>query len=189
MIPCCILAIEDASDREYMTNIYFQYQGLMHYTIRKITEDQWLEDDVVQSACEKLIDKIDLLKTLDQQHLVDYVIVTCRHTAYNELRYRKRHSAIDFDDCIEYISDDDQQAMDFKLICDEEMELLSKVWSMLDAKTRYLLEARYILDLKSSQIAAELQIQPKSVRMALTRARKAAFNLIQETEHKKDGFL
>ena len=127
---------------------------------------------------------------MGKQHLADYIIVTCRNSAYNELRYRKRHSAINFDDCIADISEeDDRQAMDAKIIREDEIEMLSSIWSLLDVKTRYLLEARYILDLKATQIAAELQIQPESVRMALTRARKTAFNLIQKTGRKKDGLL
>lgn len=181
MIPLCILAIEDESDREFMTNLYIQYQGLMFSTIKKIVDDYWLEEDIVQIACEKLIDKIPLLKTLSCQHLIDYIIVTCRNTAYNELRYRKRHYTISFDDyMVDIPSDNNRNAMDAQIILSDDFNKLSEIWPLLDDRTRYLLEARYILNLKTSQIAEDLQIQPESVRMALTRARKTAYVLIQK---------
>lgn len=46
MIPVYILAIEDESDREYMTWLYCQYEKLMFSTIRKYTNDSWLVDDI-----------------------------------------------------------------------------------------------------------------------------------------------
>ena len=45
MIPACILAIEDESDREFMTSLFLQYEKLMYSTIRKVTQDSWLVDD------------------------------------------------------------------------------------------------------------------------------------------------
>ena len=43
-----------------------------------------------------------------------------------------------------------------------------------DFDTRWLLEARYILDYSDSELAREMGVKPTSVRMALTRARKKA---------------
>lgn len=46
MIPYYILAIEDETDRAYMTALFFQYQKLMYSTIQKVTNDHWLIDDI-----------------------------------------------------------------------------------------------------------------------------------------------
>lgn len=48
MIPYYILAIEDETDRAYMTALFFQYQKLMYSTIQKVTNDHWLIDDIFQ---------------------------------------------------------------------------------------------------------------------------------------------
>ena len=61
MIPYYILAIEDETDRAYMTALFFQYQKLMYSTIQKVTNDHWLIDDIFQTSFEHLIGKIDLL--------------------------------------------------------------------------------------------------------------------------------
>ena len=48
------------------------------------------------------------------------------------------------------------------------------MWPRLDEDTRWLLEARYILDYSDSELVREMGVKPTSVRMALTRARKKA---------------
>lgn len=50
MIPYYILAIEDETDRAYMTALFFQYQKLMYSTIQKVTNDHWLIDDIFQMS-------------------------------------------------------------------------------------------------------------------------------------------
>ena len=47
-------------------------------------------------------------------------------------------------------------------------------------RTRYLLEGHYILNLPAAEMARELNVKPASLRMALTRARKTAYQLLQD---------
>ena len=91
MLPICILTIEDESDREFMANLFRKYQWLMYSTIDQVVRDHWISEDIAQSTLIKLIDKIDKLKGLDEQHLMNYIITSCKHTALNELRNRSRH--------------------------------------------------------------------------------------------------
>ena len=46
MIPICILAIEDSDDREFMSQLFVQYQRLMYSTIFEILHDTWATEDV-----------------------------------------------------------------------------------------------------------------------------------------------
>lgn len=179
MIPICILAIEDDSDREYMTWLFLQYQKLMYSTIQKITQDQWTADDVLQSSLEKLINKIALLRTLDRNRLVNYIITTCKNTAITEVQSKAKHTVLNFDDCHDRSPEDDF-SMDARLIQKENIEALEHIWPQLDERSRYLLEARYILGKRAKDIAADLNVSPESVRMALTRARRSAYKLITQ---------
>ena len=49
MIPLFILAIENDDDREFMTELYTQYQRLIYHTVRQITQDNWAIDDIVHT--------------------------------------------------------------------------------------------------------------------------------------------
>ena len=179
MIPVCILAIEDESDREYMTQLYLQYQRLMYSTINKITQDNWITEDVMQTSLEKLIDKIPLLKSFDRSRLVNYIISTCKNTAYNELNMIARQRVFGFDDCKnQNSSNEDTFEMERYLILKDDIESLVRIWPCLDARSRYLLEARYILEKSTKEIAIDLAIKPESVRMALTRARNKVYTMV-----------
>lgn len=63
---------------------------------------------------------------------------------------------------------------------DEDVEALHRAWKRLDPRSQYLLEARYILNKSFEEIAADINIQPDSVRAAISRARKKARKLILE---------
>ena len=59
-----------------------------------------------------------------------------------------------------------------------DLEALSNIWPDLDPRSQYVLEARYLLEKSTDEIASELNIKPDSVRMAISRARKKAYMLM-----------
>ena len=67
-----------------------------------------------------------------------------------------------------------------------ELDALAQVWPRLDENTRWLLEARYILDYSDGELARELGVKPDSVRMALTRPRRKARRLM-ESQHNEQN--
>ena len=64
----------------------------------------------------------------------------------------------------------EHRQMEELLISKEEIDELVRRWPQLDAKSKYLLEGKYILGKSDEVMAEELSIKPASVRMALTRA-------------------
>ena len=165
MLPICILAIRDDDDRAYMTRLFVKYQRLMYRTIYDILVDKWATEDVLQTTLLRLIDHLDTLRRLEPEGLAGYIAAACRHTAYNVLRHNRRHPQVPLEDAPD---------MDELLSRRVELNALARVWPRLDEDTRWLLEARYILDYSDSELAREMGVKPTSVRMALTRARKKA---------------
>ena len=60
----------------------------------------------------------------------------------------------------------------------DDVEAFRRAWLKLDARSQYLLEARYILNKSYDEIALELNIKPSSVRVAMTRTKEKAKRLI-----------
>ena len=180
MIPVCILAIEDESDRVFMTALFIQYQKLMYSTILKVTTDAWLADDIFQITLENLIKKIDLLKSLDRDHLVNYILVASRNTAYNVSQYQRRESARYDPEC--YAGDYSLNGFDVEgyVIEKSQSSVLRSICPKLDSRTKFILESKYILEKTDSEIAKDLGIEPASVRMALSRARRKAQDLMEK---------
>lgn len=180
MLPICILTIEDENDREFMANVFRKYQWLMYRTIGQVVRNHWIAEDVTQNALINLIDKIDKLKTFDEQHLINYIVTSCRHTAFNEMRYRSRHPMYSINEALDADSGTHtMHSMEMKYIHDEDLRRMAKIWKDLDSRSQYVLEARYILGKSDADIANALGIKPDSVRMLLTRARKKAYALME----------
>ena len=181
MIPLCILAIEDESDRAFMTHLYQQYHSLMYQQIIQIVHDQWAAEDLMQETILKLIDKIDELKAKEPTKLVNYIISACKNRARNYIRDHNRHQNFSIDECLDVPDFTSAgREIEARLIRDDDFRCLTNVWDQLDERSRYILENYYILERPMSEIAQDLGIKPDSARMALTRARRAAYQLIDE---------
>lgn len=171
MIPMIILAIESPEDREYMTNLYLDYERLMYWEINKYIDDTWDADDVLQTALEMLIDKLDELRGKEPRKRSAYILATCRNTSLNFLKKHDRITGFEFSfhdfDGVEIESNTPEAFVLQK----DDYDILYAAWKTLDQKTMYLLEAKYVLEKTTKEIAADLGIQPNSARVHLSRAR------------------
>lgn len=178
MIPICILTIEDPDDREFMAELYGKYEKILYSTAVKITNNYWDAQDVVQSDLVKIIqNKIPLLRSLSERKQLNYLITACHNGAVNCVKKRQNQSC-DFLDFTEepYAADipDGVPSLDEFLLTQEDQQLFLKAWETLDKRTKYFLNARYILEQSISEIANELHTSQAQVRAYLSRARKKA---------------
>ncbi len=181
MIPNCILVIENDDDREFMTQLYLDYNRLMYSEINKIIRHEQDKEDVMQTVLEKLIDKIPLLRSRAHDQLVNYIISACKFTSFNLLRDSGAKRETGYEDYIASpAAKQDEREIELRMIADEELEALRRVLPKLDLRTQCLLEGYYILEKPMAELGAELGIKPSSVRMSLARARKKAFELLQK---------
>lgn len=183
MIPNCILVIENDDDREFMTQLYFDYSRLMYSEIKKIIKREQDREDVMQTVLEKLIDKIPLLRSRTHSQLINYIISACKFTSFNLLRDSDAKKETGYEDYLTVPSaKQNEREIELRMIADEELEALRRVLPKLDLRTQCLLEGYYILEKPMAELGAELGIKPSSVRMSLTRARKKAFELLKREE-------
>lgn len=181
MIPICILAIEDDDDRAFMTHLVETYERLVYHTIRKVTTKNWDVDEIYQITWEKLVTKVKELRDLKRDQRVNYLITTAHNKALNYVRDRERLRESPYEDYLD-VSDakDAGNLTELRLIRGEELAGLSHIWPKLDERSRYILEGYYVLEKSMEELAQGLGVKPASVRMALTRARKAAYKLLNQ---------
>ena len=182
MIPYCILILESDDDRKFMSSLYINYQRLMYSVIGKIIKNNQDVEDVMQTVLERLIDKISLLRSRNQDQLANYIISACKFTAYNYLRDNKNQRLED--SYYEYaaLPDETQSGheIELRMIKGEELETLRRILLQMEPRAQYLLKGYYFLEKSMEELGAELNIKPSSVRMSLTRARRQAFELLQK---------
>lgn len=183
MIPYVILAMEDEDDRQFMTRLYVSYQRLMLSECYKVTRNPQDAEDQLQETVIKLVDKVEFLKTLDEKRLIHYVVAACRNNSINFLKKERK---------IDYFSIDDDSwlsgskipieapSIEDQVVLKEDIQQFQDLWPTLPAKTRFLLEARYILHKTSYEIAEDLGVSPESVRMAISRSKRKIRELIEK---------
>lgn len=177
MLPLMIATIDDDADRAFMTRIYYRYRRYMYKTIGTFVSDPWDADDIFQTTLPNLIDHLDTLKSLPKNKLTAYIHAVCKNTAINFLRKKGRMKELSFEDFEETLfSQEDPYQL--HLNESDDVEAFRRAWLKLDARSQYLLEARYILNKSYDEIALDLNIKPSSVRVAMTRTKEKATRLI-----------
>ena len=180
MIPYCILIIEDDDDREFMTWLFQNYNRLMYREIFQLVQNVWVTEDLIQDVLVSLIDKVKELRLKDERHLVNYIITASKNKAKNYLRDTRIETTVPFDEQVDYPDPaNNREEMERYLVERHNLSGLAHIWSKMDARSRSLLRGYYILGKTTAEIGVELGIKPESVRMALTRARKSAYELLK----------
>ena len=160
-----------------MEHLYYKYQRLMYSVIQRYTKDSWDIEDIFQSTLPNLIDKLALLKTLSNTKRTNYIISTCKNTAINYLEKKRNRNEFSFED-IPTQSIFTEDSYQLSINDSDDVIAFRRAWSKLDDRRQYLLEARYILNKSFDEIALDLNIKPNSVRVAMSRARETAKQLI-----------
>ena len=189
MIPIIFSTIESPEDHDMMVAFYQEYNLLMYHEARKhleITEDI---EDIVCEALTKIIEKMDVFRELARLQQVKYALTTVRNLAYI-LRKRKNYfTMVSFDELdYEFPADDSTFT---EAVVEEKLKSkrIRSVLEKLDLDTRMLLEQKYMLKWKDAEVAEHMGIKPQSVRMYMTRARRAlADELTRQDFHFSDWF-
>ena len=168
-------------DGVFMTQLFIKYQRLMLAEITKLVPEAWTAEDILQEALIRLSAKADMLRRLDENKKVSYIISAVRNNAKNYLRKQHRMPLVLVgSDTLEQLSPIDADAdIERKLILQEQLRDLKSVWDILDDTSRFLLEGKYIRKRSNYELSKVLGIETASVRMLLTRARRKARSLMK----------
>ena len=185
MLLLLLSTIENDDDKAFMLSLYQDYYALVRSTVYKVMRCDSNIDDLVEDTFVKLIEKISLLRTFDCCKTASYVVYTTRSVTINFIRHRdvrQKHSYYGGqEDVLEGLFDTNEPMEDLYLH-QEEIEALSEAVLKLPDRQKDLLYFKYIRNMSDAQIAEELSISPDSVREYLTRARRAAKELMEKED-------
>lgn len=180
MIPIIIAAIESPEDRELMIAFYTQYENLFYLEANKLLSSPEDVSDIVQEALAKAIDRMDTFRALDRKQQLKYMLVSIRNLSINLLKHNGILTTVPLDTLdISQLPHDEKTP---EAIYEEKssLEQLRTIWGDLDEESRTLLLQKYELHWTDAQLADQLGIQPQSVRMRLTRAKKKLAEQIRQ---------
>ena len=175
MIPILIPAIEDENDRQFMTRLYLDYRWLIFSKVNQIVHDTSIAEDVVHDVIIKLIDKLDIISSMEKRRLAAYIAETAKTTAIDYVRkYARIEPVSKVIDTIQETGEIENQA-----IRTMDLEDLKQTWPLLKGETRELLSRKYFLQQSDEEIADTFGVKPGSVRMMMTRARREVLELMK----------
>lgn len=183
-----IAAIECPEDRDLMTEFYETNRNLLFHEAQKhITCEEDLED-LVYEAFVKIIEKIDVFRTLQPKQRARYAAVTVRNLCYLHLRKEKHFSIVSFDELIGAADvtkeNEPERITEHRLFNQQIHDIISQ----LDTEERLLLEQKYILHWTDVEMAQLYGIKTNSMRMKLTRAKRSLFKQMQEQGFQLDDW-
>lgn len=172
----------DADCKNAVEEIYQKYKRLMFASARKYTENAADQEDIVQTALERLIKILSASPPNRRCISAGYIVSVVRSVSIELLRKQGREAK----HCVSLETEQIEQimeageTMDRLMLLSEEAEQLWKIWPLLPSEDRFLLEGKYILGYSDQELAASLNCSPDSIRMKLTRARRRAIKLLPE---------
>lgn len=188
MILPVVLTIEDESSREVMIRLYESSLKRMFREARKYASVKESIEDIVSDSLVKLVDKIDLLCSLEERQRITYAITTVRHMAYRYLRREKLLQMTSFDDLAPFMSAP-SESTDDAILKKQRSAKLRELLGSLPAEDLLLLEEKYLLEWSDAEIAKTLGIQSASVRMRLTRTKRSVAKVLSKQGFQLDDWL
>ena len=181
MLSLMIAAIESDPEREFMANLYISFYGRMKKKAFAVVSDEQAAEEITQETFIKLIENSATVINIERTKLPAYLMAAVRNTAFDYLRNKKRYkdfiSFSEFDD--EGITDEDNINPEDILLHKENIRALANALKKLPKRDRIILESKYILSMKDSELAKRLGISESSVRMCITRAKRKAYKLME----------
>lgn len=188
MIFLMLQMIENEEDRSKMAAFYLKYHRLLKMKARDImqkfgiSDEADLSDDLLHDAMAKILQNMHTISNFNDFQLLAYA--------------SKAVQSCSIDYCKKVIRD--QKAMQEKGILEGDLIIeedptrklgesdfviqLGKILALLSGNDRNILLYKYFLNYSDTQIAELIGIQPDSVRMALTRARRKVRKLWEKKE-------
>ena len=182
MLSFILPTLSTKAEKDFVTDIYEQFNALMFATARKYVSTQEAAEDVVQDGLVKLIRNADTLQAMPRCALASYIVSTIRNTAINGIRRRavegKHVFPLSLDDL--HLLPSQENSVEETAMLRDDLARIKSVWPALTEEQRFLLEWKYLMGASDAELAEHLDCQPASVRTMLTRARRRVMELLKE---------
>lgn len=180
MLPIMTSAIESPEDQDIMTEFFVKHKMLLYNEAWKYLSLQEDVEDIVFETLTRIIANMDKFRAMELPQRIQYGKVIVRNLSFIHLRRSAYFTMVPFEDVDVYLPIGENEMPDNVVMGKLQREQIRGVWAQMPAEERLLLEQKYILEWTDKELASRLGIQPQSVRMRLTRARRRVMELMKK---------
>ena len=168
----------DKADYAKLIRLHEEYYSLMMSVAIKILKDYALSEDAVADSFEKLLHNLDKIGDIVCYKTRAFVVITVKHTALDILKKTKR-VVLDNEDMLSNIADNEPDILS-GIISREGHGHIVSIIDTLTPALRDVATLSMFHGLSSVEISEVLGISDSTVRMRLSRARKAVISKMKD---------
>lgn len=151
-------------EKEFMGNLYDKYYPFWYKTAFEIVNDEQITKDMVNEAFLKLINKSNVLKTLDKNALLTYVVITITNTCKTYIiRENKTENVYLDDDMLQNVSDN--ISVENTVLKNIDITTLRNIIMKLNSKEQIFIILSYYEGLNDRSISKEMKMPYNNIRM------------------------
>lgn len=177
---------EKGENEKFIEEIYLKYHPIMMKKSYEILKDTYLAEDTIQDTMISLIKKVNVIKGLNENQLVSYVVEAVRNKSINYKKsmsnYYNNISIFEFDgnDLKQdnYVLKDLESEVEKNILQKEQLIFLKNVLLSMSERDRKLLYLRFVKELSYAEISNIVAIDIKQVGIYISRAKKRFLKLI-----------
>lgn len=172
----------DKSDAQFFHNFFEEYHNYLNYAVSSYTSNAADRDDLFQEAIMRLMSNISTLRKLSRCKTAHYIVITVR-TAYiyiDMLRKRKDISVLPLNDDDDLLAVLSGNAVENRSEKDIHLRMeVRRLKESMSEKDWMVLVGKILMGYTHEELAAMLGMNPVNVRMALSRAKAKAREILQ----------
>lgn len=171
LLPLAILAIDNDSDRDFMTEVYLQNRPLMYKTaMRYFSSCPQEAEEAVGDALENMCRYLHNIRSLAQEDVPKYIVSIVRNACNGILR--KRNPAEKTVDFLSLENEADESMLLENVLSKASAQEILDSFAGLSQRDKELIRLRHIDLMEYEDIAATLGISVTNARTALHRAKQ-----------------
>lgn len=172
-----LLTFESEADRALLSDLFASNYHRMKRTALTILHEASAAEDVVQDTFVRCIKRFDTLRSLPVAARAVYLQTATKRNALNRLRSTGAHPSVPIEETeLKDVTASVEERAIRSLTVAEVKDAFKKLPESLKDVLRY----KYLLELSDREIADALGVSKSTVRVYLTRARRAVLKLCKE---------
>ncbi len=176
-----LLILESEADRALLSDLFASNYHRMKRTAIGILREPNAAEDVVQDTFVRCMKKIDTLKGLPENARAVYLLTATKRNALNRLK-KDGTQALPTE---ELNVPDETASVEEQAISRLTVAEVKAAVSKLPESIKDVLRYKYLLEMSDGEIAKTLGVSKNTVRVYLTRARRAVLKLVKEDGYAK----
>ena len=179
-----LLVFGSEADRALLSDLFASNYHRMKRTALGILRDANAAEDAVQDTFVRCINRFDTLRSLPEAARAVYLQTAVKRNALNRLRNTGAHPVVPIE---ESELKDATASVEERAIRSLTVEEVKNAFTKLPDSLKDVLRFKYLLELKDREIADALGVSKSTVRVYLTRARRAVLAICKENGYAEEN--